>query len=89
MQQNPDGMIRGAATPQNFWRHCVLQLPANYNNETSEWDKIYNSYEVGPPVMPLLVCLCVSWLMVCLTLAGGIKSSGKVSSAKTAPMTRF
>eukprot|EP01043_Picozoa_sp_COSAG02_P076035 COSAG02_NODE_15959_length_1125_cov_2.271930_1_plen_259_part_10 len=24
---NGDAVLRGEATPQNFWRHCVLQLP--------------------------------------------------------------
>jgi SNF family Na+-dependent transporter len=71
-------MIRGDPTPQNFWRHCVLQLPATYNNQSATWDTVYKNFEVGAPVVPLLISLAVSWLFVCLTLAGGIKSSGKV-----------
>lgn len=58
------------------WR--AAQLPANYNNVTGEWDTIYADYSAGMPVMPLLVSLAVSWGFVMLTLAGGIKSSGKV-----------
>ena len=56
----------------------AVQLPANYNNVTGEWDTIYADYSAGMPVMPLLVSLAVSWGFVMLTLAGGIKSSGKV-----------
>ena len=76
-------LTRGAATPQNFWRHCVLQLPSTFDDTTREWDPIYDSYTIGGPdqplaVMPLLLSLGVCWAAVCATLAGGIKSSGKV-----------
>lgn len=58
-------------------RHAE-QLPSTFNNETGDWDNIYADYSAGLPVMPLLVSLGVSWGFVMLTLAGGIKSSGKV-----------
>lgn len=57
-----------------------VPLPRLYVLKLS--DDIGNFGEVR---LPLLGCLCVSWVVVFLCLIRGVKSSGKVSASPAGP----
>ena len=58
-----------AGPPEDFFLHQMLGL----EKETYNWDNF------GVPKWELVLCLLGAWLLVCLSLIKGVKSSGKVT----------
>lgn len=60
-----------------FW-HCVLQVPAEYDEVAGEFGTKWTTYTITRLVTPLVISLGVSWGIICFAMSKGIKTSGKV-----------
>ena len=62
-----------AGPSEDFFLHQMLGL----EKETYNWDNF------GIPKWDLVLCLLAAWILVCLCLIKGVKSSGKVKEILT------